>query len=231
MPERDDLAEKDAEAFIRTRLRLGPAPAVPEISLYQPHPGSGLARFVGEDGPSPYWAFGWGGGTVLARYVLDHPASVRGLRVVDVGTGSGIVAIAAAIAGAARVEAIDIDPYAAVAARLNAAANDVDIAVRVGDGLAALPPEADLVAAGDLFYEAALARRALRFLSRCRAAGNVVWVGDPGRKHLPLHRLRKLVERTVPDFDQPGSVAACVYEFDAGGRSRSFGSTDRRTND
>jgi predicted nicotinamide N-methyase len=178
-----------------------------------------VARFVGEDGPSPYWAYGWGGGTVLARYILDNPSAVRGLRVVDVGTGSGIVAIAAAKAGAARVEAIDIDPNASVAARLNADANGATIVVREGDGLAAPPREADLVTVGDLFYAARLAVRTAAFLAACQKSGIAALVGDPGRKHLRLNRLRKLAEADVPDFDQRVAVPAAVYAFDPGGLS------------
>ncbi len=208
-----DRTPGEIEAFIRARLRLGPAPAVPEIRLFQSHSGSGLTRFVGERGLSPYWAHNWAGGTVLARHILDHPDAVRGRRVLDLGTGSGLVAIAAAKAGAIAVRAADIDPAAGVAARLNALENDVAVDVRVGDGLDALPSEVDLITVGDLFYEPVLAGRVAAFLDRGSAAGIAALIGDPGRRHLPLHRLRKLADLAVPDFGQSGSVPAAVYEF------------------
>lgn len=206
--------EEDGVTYIRTRFRSGPAPAVPEIRLFQPHPASGLTRFVGEGGRSPYWAYGWAGGTVLARYILDHPQVARGRRVLDLGAGSGIVAIAAAKAGAARVEAVDIDPTAGVAARLNARENDVAIDIRVADGLAGPPPGVDLVTVGDLFYESALAARVVGYLDRCRFAGIEVVVGDPGRQHLPRHRLRAVAVSAVPDFAGTGAVPAAVYAFE-----------------
>ena len=204
----------DIAAFIRTRLDLVPAPGVPEIRLFRAMPTSGLSHFLGPAGPSPYWAYDWAGGTVLARHILDRPDAIKGRRVLDLGTGSGLVAIAAAMAGAASVLAVDSDPAAAVATAVNAAANAVEIRVKVEDGLRGAVPEADLITVGDLFYEPALARWASRFLARCRTTGIDVLVGDPGRKHLPLHRLQKLAEAAVPDFDRPGGVPAAVYAFD-----------------
>jgi predicted nicotinamide N-methyase len=204
----------DIAAFIRTRLNLAPAPGVPEIRLFRAMPTSGLSRFLDHAGPSPYWAYDWAGGTVLARYILDRPDAVRGRHVLDLGTGSGLVAIAAAKAGAALVLAVDADPTSGIAAALNAAANDAKVQVMVGDGLRGAVPEADLITVGDLFYAPALARRASRFLARCRAAGIDVLIGDPGRKHLPIHRLKKLAAAAVPDFDRPGGVPAAVYAFD-----------------
>ncbi len=208
------MTEAPAEAiadYIRSNLRAAPAPGASEIRLFQAHPGSGLARFVGDTGRSPYWAFGWAGGTVLARYILDRPELVGGRRVADLGTGAGIVAIAAARAGAASVIAIDDDPAAVVAARINALENRVAIDVRLGDGLAGSPPAADVVTAGDLFYDAALAVRTLAFLQRCAAAGRTVLIGDPSRRHLPRHRLRVVFEAEVPDFERRGLVPAAVY--------------------
>lgn len=161
----------------------------------------------------PYWAYGWAGGRVLARYIIDHPEVVQGRRVVDIGTGSGVVAIAAARAGALDVVAIDVDPLAVVAARLNARANDVAISVQHADALAAEVPDADLVTVGDLSYEAGLAKRLADFLDRCSAAGVGILVGDPGRKHLPIDRLSALARYDVEDFGQGALVPAAVYAF------------------
>ena len=210
---------QDAEiaAFVRQRLPLAPAPGVPEIRLHHAGPGSGLVRFLGPDGASPYWAYGWAGGTVLARHLLANPEVVRGRSVLDIGTGSGLVAIAAARAGAVRVAAIDIDPVAVVAARLNAAENGMVVDVRSGDALAAPPPAGvDLITVGDLFYDRSLARRTATFLGACRRAGIAVLVGDPGRRYLPLARLKKLADDVVPDFEGGAGVPAAVFAFDPG---------------
>lgn len=206
--------EPSAEAiadYIRGNLRLAPAPGVAEIRLFQAHPGSGLARFVGRTGRSPYWAFGWAGGTVLARYILDRPELVGGRQVADLGTGSGLVAIAAARAGAGEVTAIDHDPVAVAAAGINALENAATITVRRGDALAGPPPEVDVVTVGDLFYDPALAVRTLAFLEACAAARRTVLIGDPGRRHLPRDRLQVVFEAEVPDFDGRGTGPAAVY--------------------
>ncbi len=197
----------DARDFITANLRLLPAPAVPEIRLYRAYPGSGLSGFVGEDGPPPYWAYGWAGGTVLARYLLDHPETVRGRRVLDLGCGSGIVAIAAAKAGASRVLASDLDPNALAATRLNAETNGAAIEV-----VAAVPDplDADLILAGDVFYSEDVAERLLAFLD---ASGVEALVGDPGRAFLPLDRLERIAEYIVPDFGSAEPAPAAVYRF------------------
>ena len=203
----------EIEDFIQSRLSLEPVTGLPGLSLYKQHPRSGLSRFVGENGMRPYWAYGWAGGTVLARYILDHPEVVQGRRVVDIGTGSGVVAIAAAMAGALDVLAIDVDPLAVVATRLNAHANDVAISVQQADALAGAVPDADLVTVGDLSYEARLAKRLADFLDRCNAAGVAILVGDPGRRHLPTDRLSALARYDVEDFGQGALVPAAVYAF------------------
>lgn len=212
MPDRgtDALLVKAREAFITANLRLRPAPAVPEIQLYAAHPGSGLGR-LGET--PPYWAYHWAGGTVLARHILDHPETVAGKRVVDLGTGSGLVAIAAMQAGATQVLAFDIDPHAAAAAELNAAANDVILTVVCRDILDEPSPEADLILVSDLFYDEATARRVTGFLDRCECR---VLVGDPGRAWLPLHRLSVVAAYDVPDFGT-GPAEAKVYEWASAG--------------
>ena len=149
---------------------------------------SGLSRLADPDDDSglpPYWAYQWAGGMVLARYIFDHPATVAGRRVLDLGAGCGIVGIAAALAGAGEVIAADTDRNAAAALELNAAMNGVALTV-VGDDLTAGPPPAvDLVLAGDVYYDPGLALRVTAFLDRCVAAGIEVLIGDPGRAYLP----------------------------------------------
>lgn len=212
-------ADEIPRRFILENLRLAPVPMVPEISLYTAHSGSGLRRLSGESrsGAPPYWAYRWAGGTVLARYILDRPETVGGRRVLDLGTGSGIVGIAAAKAGASAVIAADIDPYAAAAARLNSAMNGVAMTVIASDLTASAPPEVELVAVGDLFYNRGLARRVTAFLDHCLAAGIAVLIGDPGRAFLPRRRLRLIAEHPVSDFGEFEGAAArqsAVFSFE-----------------
>ncbi|ESQ85678.1 hypothetical protein AEAC466_00470 [Asticcacaulis sp. AC466] len=201
----------DARDFILTHLRLEEVPSIPEIRLYRAHPASRLSRLIGDDAAAPYWAYHWAGGTVLARYVLDHPYCVRGRRVVDLGAGSGIVGIAAALCGAAEVVAVDIDPYAATVIPLNAEANGVTLTVQNGE--LTVPPDADLILAGDIFYEPELAARMAAFCTACVHAGIEVLVGDMGRKPLPLDLLTPLAAYDVPDFGQAGLLPARVFRF------------------
>ncbi|MBB3964600.1 putative nicotinamide N-methyase [Rhizobium metallidurans] len=192
----------DASAFIAKNLRLLPVPGLSNIQLYTAHSGSRLSRLGGTDpdAPAPYWAYGWGGGAVLAHHIAEHPHLVRGRRVLDLGTGSGLVAIVAAKAGATSVVATDINENAIAAARLNAAANGVEIDLIHADLLDGQPPAVDIVLAGDLFYDEALAKRTLAFLETCRTAGIDVLIGDPYRMPLPTGKLRCIAEYSVPDF-------------------------------
>ncbi len=201
-------------AFITANLDLIPAPRVPEIKLYRAHPRSGLSRLLGEDGVQPYWAYGWAGGTVLARYLLDHPEIAAGRRALDLGTGSGLVAIAAAKCGAI-VTAVDIDPHAIAAAELNAEANGVTITLLCQDLLDGPPPDTDLIFISDLFYDKVTAERLTAFLETCNAD---ILVGDPGRAYLPHAHLTSLAEYDVPDFGvgHTGTPSA-VYRFKARG--------------
>ncbi|MBO9546689.1 50S ribosomal protein L11 methyltransferase [Caulobacter sp.] len=205
------------EAFIQDRLPLEPVPGAPEIRLHRAGPSSGLMRLADADPDfgSPYWARPWGGGLALARHVLDHPETVAGKRVLDLGAGSGLVAIAAALVGAKAVRAVDVDPYAVTAAHLNAAANGVTIEVEQADLLDGDPPEVELMLVGDLFYEPDLAMRTETFLRRCVAAGIVVLIGDPFRAPLPTDRLTVLAEYPVADFgDVEGAMRrAAVFEL------------------
>jgi predicted nicotinamide N-methyase len=151
--------------------------------------------------PPPYWAFAWAGGQALARYLLDHPEVVRGCRVLDLAAGSGLVAIAAAKAGAVPVVAADIDRFAEAAIALNADANRVYLETLLQDLLEQRPPVGqryDVILAGDLFYERSTAERALAFLECHAALGTRVLIGDPGRAYLPKQRLVKHAEYAVP---------------------------------
>lgn len=205
------------EAFIQARLPLEPVPGVQEVRLHRAGPRSGLMRLAETDPDfgSPYWARPWGGGLALARHVLDHPDVVAGKRVLDLGAGSGLVAIAAALAGAGEVRAVDVDPYAVAAARLNADANGVTMAVARADVLDGAPPDVELILVGDLFYDPALAARVEPFLRRCLAAGIAVLIGDPWRAPLPAERLNVVAEYPVADYGDPAGAtrAAAVFEL------------------
>ena len=211
----------DAEAVarhIRAHLPLTPVPTVSEILIHKAGPRSGLAqlaRLCGDGFQTPYWASWWGGGAGLARHLLDEPTLVSGKTVLDLGAGSGLAGIAAARAGAARVFASDTDPAARVAASLNAAANGVALELLPGDLTSGPAPAADLVLVGDVFYEAALARRVTALLDRCLAAGLEVLVGDPGRADLPSPRLQLLAVHEGPDFATGGRPSSLnrVYRF------------------
>ncbi|KRB24557.1 SAM-dependent methyltransferase [Mesorhizobium sp. Root695] len=220
----------DPTEFIRANMRLAPAPSLPEIRLYTPHPASGLRRLIDprqyaddemdDDGPEPqppYWAYVWAGGAVLARHILDHPQTVAGRRVLDLGAGSGLVGIAAAKAGAREVIAAEIDRNGVAALALNAAANGVAITVIGDDITRGSPPAVDLVLAGDVFYGQDVAERVMPFLERCLKADIEVLVGDPGRAYLPRSRLRLLAEYKVPDFGQAKDSAlepSGVFRFE-----------------
>jgi predicted nicotinamide N-methyase len=202
--------------FIATRLPLTPVGAVPEIVLHTAHPGSGLRELTAGTDEPPYWAYPWAGGIALARYILDHPESVAGRRILDLGAGGGPVGIAAAKAGAREVTASERDPSGRAAIALNAAANGVAIAVVSGSLLMGPAPDTDLVVAGDVFYAPEVAARVLPFLDRCLAAGLDVLVGDPWRKPLPLDRLSLLATYDVPDFGSGTRlVASGVFTLSA----------------
>lgn len=194
----------DRNAFIVANTRLRAVPLVPEIALHVADEAvplwSKTEEQLGEAGlPPPFWAFAWAGGQALARYVLDHPQCVAGKDVLDLASGSGLVAIAAMKAGARRVVAADIDRFACTAIALNASANGVTVSTATTDLLAAGElPIAQTVLAGDIFYERDTAERALAFLMRMQAAGALVLIGDPGRSYLPKERLIARADYRVP---------------------------------
>jgi predicted nicotinamide N-methyase len=147
--------------------------------------------------PPPFWAFAWAGGQALARHVMDEPVLVRGKRVIDLASGSGLVGLAAMKAGAASVLATDIDAFSLEAIRLNAVLNGIDLAVTGEDLLAGPAPDCDVILVGDLFYEKDLAGRVLSWLEQAEARGITALIGDPGRSYLPRERLTKLGEYRV----------------------------------
>jgi predicted nicotinamide N-methyase len=148
--------------------------------------------------PPPFWAFAWAGGQALARYVIDTPEIVRGKRVIDFAAGSGMVGIAAKLAGARNVLCADIDAYCEAAVVLNAAVNGIDCAFTAENLLdAPAPAWAEVILAGDICYEKPLAERVLAWLAGARAAGVTVLIGDPGRSYFPRTGLAKLAEYQV----------------------------------
>ncbi|MGD0066915.1 MAG: 50S ribosomal protein L11 methyltransferase [Streptosporangiaceae bacterium] len=198
--------------FIRTSTRLGPVALVPEIRLHQASEPIGVWQrtelAAGRSGlDPPFWAFAWAGGQGLARYLLDHPEVVRDRPVIDLASGSGLVAIAAARAGAAVVTAYDIDPLAVAAMTLNAEANGVAVRAVQADILDSDILDSDgegteVILAADAFYERELASRMTRYLERGQARGAEVLVGDFGRAYLPQDRLIP-----VAGYDVPGLSA------------------------
>ena len=163
--------------------------------------------------PPPFWAFPWAGGQALARYLLDHPDTVRGKAVVDIASGSGLVAIAAALAGASSVLANDIDPYSTAAIALNAELNGVTVTVVAGDLLSQPPRPADLYLAGDIAYEKSMSAAMLSFFRRAGAQGSSVLIGDPHRSYFPkgLRRVADYDIVTVADIEDSGVKAATVW--------------------
>jgi predicted nicotinamide N-methyase len=170
---------------------LAPVPLVPEIVLHTARELLPVWRTLGGD--VPFWCVPWAGGQALARWVLDHAEAVRGRRILDVGTGSGLVAIAAVRAGAAAVRAIDLDPLACEACARNAAANGVAVTVEQGDG-ATVTLDADVVLAGDVWYDRTLATRLAPHLRACHAR---VLTGDPHRAYAPTDLV------TLATYDVP----------------------------
>ena len=198
--------------FILEHTTAAAAPIVPEISLRT----GGLSMPLWEAAaladprpavPPPYWAWAWAGGQALARHVLDHPGLVRGRRVADIGCGGGIVAIAAALAGATSVSAIDLEIFAIEACRLNAEANGVTLELEEADPIGT-DAGWDVVLVGDLWYEPELAARMAPWLRALAARGALVLTGDPGRAHLPVTGLEELARYEVTTIEDLEDVTA-----------------------
>jgi predicted nicotinamide N-methyase len=213
----------DAPGFIRANTAIAPPPLVPEIRLHLATEVTPLWQAT-EDAlarerlPPPYWAFAWAGGQALARHVLDHPGLVAGRRVLDIGAGCGLVAIAAACAGG-RVAAAEPDPFAAAAIALNAGLNGAAVTVETADLLACPPARWDAVLAGDMCYEKPLADRLVPWLAACARQGALVLLGDPGRAYLPKSGLAEIARYQVPTplelEDRPCRDTA-VWRLEAG---------------
>jgi predicted nicotinamide N-methyase len=196
------MADPDKAAFIRANTRLLAVPHAPEIRLYLAEEATALwektEEELGEMGlPPPFWAFAWAGGQALARYILDHPEIARGKHVLDFASGSGLVAIAAALAGAALVEATEIDEFALAAIELNAEANGVAVSRRAGD-IVGQDQGWTLVLAGDVAYERDLAERVTEWLATLAERGARILIGDPGRTYLARDRLEPIAEYSIP---------------------------------
>jgi predicted nicotinamide N-methyase len=189
-------------AFIRQNTALLPPPLVPEVKLYLAHEALALWQKTEEELeeiglPPPYWAFAWAGGQALARYVIDNPEIVAGKRVLDVASGSGLVAIAALKAGASHVEAGEIDAIACAAIAANAAANSLTLSPTPADPIGS-DDGWDVILVGDAFYEKPLADRLLPWLDTLAARDATILLGDPGRSYFPKNRFTLLASYQVP---------------------------------
>lgn len=188
--------------LVRTRTAPAPVALVPEISTWQATELTPLWHATSAEldryDASPFWAFPWAGGQALARHLLDHPALVRDLAVLDLATGSGLVGIAAAKAGAARVVGADVAPFCEAVVPMNAELNGVALELRLDDLLDGPLEGFDVVLAGDVFYEQPLAGRALAWLRGQAARGVRVLAGDPGRLYSPREGVRDLARYEVP---------------------------------
>ncbi len=206
--------------FIVANTRPQRPPHVPEIKLHLADEITPIWKLTEETLeeiglPPPFWAFAWAGGQALARYLIDNPAAVAGKRVIDFASGSGLVGIAAMLAGAKDVLCADIDTYCEAAVSLNAETNRVACAFTPTDLLDAPAPHwAEVILAGDICYEKPLAERVLAWLAAARAAGAVVLIGDPGRSYFPRSGLTRLAEyqvETTRELEDMAVKRTCVW--------------------
>lgn len=213
----------DPRAFVLEQTRPGRAALVPEIALRLASEAVPLwqateATLAASGLPPPYWAFAWPGGQALARELLDRPDRVRGRRVLDVGAGGGVAAIAAAKAGAANVRAAEIDRFALAALAINAADNGVVVAPFDGDPIGRMDLDAEVVLIGDLCYERPLAERVVPWLRRLAAVGVDVLLADPGRAYVPKSGLIELARHVVPtslDLEDRTTRETVIYRVTA----------------
>jgi predicted nicotinamide N-methyase len=211
----------EQRGFVLRHTRLQRVPALDEMRLQLADDVYAVWRAIHEatgdpDAPIPYWAFAWGGGLAIAKYLAEHPEVVVGRHVLDFASGSGVCAIAAARAGAANVVAVDVDPFARAAIAINARLNGVRITTLNDDLLDTEPPDVELILAGDCWYEETFGARVTAWLRRAHDAGIRVLIGDPGRRYLDHGRLRKVASyeaRSTTELEDLGRNHASVYEF------------------
>ena len=199
-------------AFIAGNTLLTVPPLIPEFRLHLATEITPLwqateATLETTGLPPPYWAFAWVGGQAVARHILDHPELVRGRRVLDFAAGCGLIALAAARAGASEVTAVDIDPFACAAISLNAAANGLAVAVSDRNVLDGRLCGAEVVLAGDVCYERPMAEAVIGWLRREAAGGALVVIGDPGRSYLPRTGLTARARHVIPTISDVEDVA------------------------
>jgi predicted nicotinamide N-methyase len=214
-----------ARAFVLRHSRLQAVPGLEDIRLHLSDDiysvWGAVQRETGDaDAPIPYWAFAWGGGLAIAHYLLGQPSALADKSVLDMGSGSGLCAIAAVRAGAREVSAVDIDRYSIAATALNARANNVRLDIVGDDLLDDEPPPVDAILAGDCWYEEQFATRISAWLTRAVAAGTTVFIGDPGRRYLAHDRLIALATydvRSTTDLEDMGRKSATVYRLTSDG--------------
>jgi predicted nicotinamide N-methyase len=206
------------ESFVRDHTRPVRPSLVPEVVLQVASDVVALWEAIEEErgtAPTepPFWAAAWPGGQALARHVLDVPETVAGRSVLDLGSGSGLVAVAAALAGAREVVASEIDPFGHAAIALNAEANGIAPVAAVGDVLGEPPPAVDVVLAGDVCYDRVMSERVLPWLEAARARGAEIYLGDPGRPYVPTDRLEAVATFDVPDTEGPQVRRTTVWRL------------------
>ncbi len=189
--------------FIRSNTAVTRTPLLPEIALHLATEITPLWEATEEslresNVPPPYWAFAWPGGQAVARLVLDRPELVAGKSVLDFAAGTGLVGIAAMMAGAARVQSCDIDRFALSAIALNAEANGVEVKAVSADLVDRPLPGIDVVLAGDVCYEKPMADRVTAWLRGIAATGTLVLLGDPGRAYVPTSGIERVGQYAVP---------------------------------
>jgi predicted nicotinamide N-methyase len=212
----------DPVEFIRTQTRILSPSILPEITLYLAAEVTPLWQLIEErlrhtDLPPPFWAVAWPGGQGAARYILDNPGIVKGKSVVDFAAGSGLVAIAAMKAGAKSALAVDIDPLAIAAIKLNAAINRVEVKTKEGLDLTKPYIGADVIIAGDICYQQAMGATLTRWLRLCAEKGGFVLLSDPGRAYVPQEGVVKLASYDVPtsrDIEDKDMRTATIWRME-----------------